>query len=164
MDIITSGGRPADTDVQALAVAVFKDEKADEGILEDLDAAAGGVISSILDAEEMKGKEGESAYIHLSAGGGLKAKRLLLVGVGAREDYNLAQASRFAGTATRTLRARNVKSVGFVPRLDGGDAGRVAAAAVEWRDYRVVRAGQISHRGEGREECREPIGCRRRRR
>ncbi len=131
MDIITSGGRPADTDVQALAVAVFKDEKADEGILKDLDAAAGGVISSILDAEEMKGKEGESAYIHLSAGGGLKAKRLLLVGVGAREDYNLAQASRFAGTATRTLRARNVKSVGFVPRLDGSDAGRVAAAAVE---------------------------------
>ena len=88
MEILTSGGRPAEADVHALAVAVFIDEKADEGILKDLDAAAGGVVRSILEAEEMKGKEGESAYVHLpAAGGGLKAKRLLLVGVGAREDY-----------------------------------------------------------------------------
>ena len=132
MEILTSGGRPAEADVQALAVAVFKDEKADEGILKDLDAAAGGVVRSILEAEEMKGKEGESAYVHISAdGGGLKAKRLLLVGVGAREDYKAAQVSQFAGLVARTLRARNVKSIGLVPRLEGGDAARAAKAAVE---------------------------------
>ena len=132
MEILTSGGRPAEADVQALAVAVFKDEKADEGILKDLDAGAGGVVRSILEAEEMKGKEGESAYVHISAdGGGLKAKRLLLVGVGAREDYKAAQVSQFAGLVARTLRSRNVKSIGLVPRLEGGDAARAAKAAVE---------------------------------
>ena len=74
MEILTSGGRPAEADVQALAVAVFKDEKADEGVLKDLDAATGGVVRSILEAEEMKGKEGETAYVHVSSpGGGLKA-------------------------------------------------------------------------------------------
>ncbi|HEX6626085.1 MAG TPA: leucyl aminopeptidase [Pyrinomonadaceae bacterium] len=132
MEILTSGGRPADADVQALAVAVFKDEKADEGILKDLDAAAGGIVRSILEAEEMKGKEGESAYVHIPAdGGGLKAKRLLLVGVGAREDYTAAQVSQFAGLVARTLRSRNDKSIGLVPRLEGGDAARAAKAAVE---------------------------------
>jgi leucyl aminopeptidase len=132
MEIQTSSGRYAETDVQALAVAVFKDEKADEGFLKELDAATGGLVRSILEAEELKGKEGETAYVHLpAAGGGLKAKRLLLVGAGERDDYKLAQVSQLAGAAVRQLRARSVKSVGFVARLEGADAGRVAAAAVE---------------------------------
>jgi leucyl aminopeptidase len=130
MEIKTSGGRFADAEVRAVAVAVFKDEKADEGFLKDLDAAAGGLVRSILESEELKGKEGETAYIHLSPGGGMRATRLLLVGVGERGDYGRAQASQFAGAAVRALRARNVKTVGLVPRLDA-DAELVAAAAVE---------------------------------
>ena len=47
MDIQTSSGTLADADVQALAVAVFKDEKADEGFLAELDAAAGGLVRSV---------------------------------------------------------------------------------------------------------------------
>src|SRR5437660_2701431 len=131
MEIKTSGGRFADADVQALAVAVFKDEKADEGYLREVGAASGGLVRSILESEELKGKEGETAYIHLSPGGGMKATRLLLVGVGERGDYKRAQVSQFAGAAVRALRARNVKTVGLVPRLEGGDAELVAAAAVE---------------------------------
>src|SRR5947199_3348450 len=131
MEIKTSGGRFADADVQALAVAVFKVEKADEGFLKELDAAAGGLVRSVLESEELKGKEGETAYLHLPQGGGMKATRLLLVGVGERADYRRGQVSQFAGAAVRALRARNVKTVGIVPRLDGGDAEQVAAVAVE---------------------------------
>ena len=67
MEVQASAGRYADEDVQALAVAVFKDEKADEGFLKDLDAASGGLVRSILESEELKGKEGETAYLHLAA-------------------------------------------------------------------------------------------------
>ena len=130
MEIKTSGGRFADADAQALAVAVFKDEKADEGLLKELDAAAGGLVRSVLESEELKGKEGETAYLHLPQGGGMKATRLLLVGVGERADYRRGQVSQFAGAAVRSLRARNVKTVGIVPRLDG-DAEQVASASVE---------------------------------
>src|SRR2546423_13999773 len=112
MEIKTSGGRFADADVQALAVAVFKDEKADEGFLKDLDAASGGLVRSVLESEELKGKEGETAYLHLAASGErMKAKRLLLVGVGERADYRTAQVSQFAGASVRALRARSVKTV-----------------------------------------------------
>ncbi|HEX7313817.1 MAG TPA: leucyl aminopeptidase [Pyrinomonadaceae bacterium] len=131
MDIQTSSGPLAEADVQALAVAVFKDERADEGFLKELDDAAGGLVRSVLESEELKGKEGETVYLHLTAGGdGPKARRLLLVGVGERGDYKPAQVSQFAGTAVRHLRARNVKTVGLVPRLDG-DAATAASAAVE---------------------------------
>ncbi|MDT5295566.1 MAG: leucyl aminopeptidase [Acidobacteriota bacterium] len=132
MDIQTSSGRFAEADVQALAVAVFKDEKADEGFLKELDVATGGLVGSVLESEELKGKEGETVYLHLPSGGdGTKAKRLLLVGVGERGDYHSAQVSQFAGAAVRALRARNVKTVGLVPRLDGEDAALTATAAVE---------------------------------
>jgi leucyl aminopeptidase len=118
-------------DVQALAVAVFKDEKADEGFLHELDAATGGLIKSVIESEELKGKEGETVYIHLAGtDGGLKARRLLLVGVGAREDYGVAQVSQMAGTAVRYLRGKNVKTLAVVA-LSNADAERSAAAAAE---------------------------------
>src|SRR5215213_9307403 len=111
MEVQTSAGRYAEQDVQALAVAVFKDEKADEGILKELDEAAGGVIKSVIESEELKGKEGETVYVHLaSGGGGLRAQRLLLVGVGERADFHSAQVSQLAGTVARFLRGKNIKT------------------------------------------------------
>jgi leucyl aminopeptidase len=131
MDVQVSTGPLKDQDVQALAVAVFKDEKADEGFLKELDAATGGLIRSVIEAEELKGKEGETVYVHLAGdAGGLKARRLLLVGVGAREDYAAAQVSQMAGTAARFLRSKNIKTVALVARA-AGEAEKSAAAAVE---------------------------------
>jgi leucyl aminopeptidase len=132
MDIQTSSGPLSGADAQALAVAVFKDETAAEGFLKELDAATGGLVRSVLESEELKGKEGETAYLHLpTSGDGLKARRLLLVGVGERSDYGRAQVSQFAGSAVRALRSRNVKSVGLVPRAEGADASLAARTAVE---------------------------------
>jgi leucyl aminopeptidase len=132
MDIQVSTGRVGDADVQALAVAVFKDEQAHEGFLQELDAATGGMIKSVIESEELKGKEGETVYVHLGDGReGLKAKRLLLVGVGERESYKAAQVSQMAGTAARALRARSVKSIGLITRAADTDIEQAASVAVE---------------------------------
>jgi leucyl aminopeptidase len=132
MEIQTSSGPLSGADVQAIAVAVFKDEKADEGLLQELDAAAGGLVRSVIESEELKGKEGESVYLHLPASAqGVKATRLLLVGVGERSEYGRAQVSQFAGLAARALRTRNVKTVGLVPRAEGLDAALAARTVVE---------------------------------
>jgi leucyl aminopeptidase len=131
MDVQVSAGALKDQDVQALAVAVFKDEKADEGFLKELDAATGGIVKSVIETEELKGKEGETVYVHLAGtDGGLKARRLLLVGVGAREDYQAAQVSQMAGTAIRFLRNKNIKTLTVTSRAEG-DIEKFAAAAVE---------------------------------
>ncbi len=130
MEIKSHAGPYKEVDTQALAVAIFKGEKADEGFLKELDAAAGGVIKSVIESEELKGKEGETVYIHLPPGGTLKAQRLLLIGAGERSDYQAAQVSELAGTATRFLRDKNVKSIAVVPRLEN-DAETIAAKVVE---------------------------------
>jgi leucyl aminopeptidase len=130
MQIEVASGSIQDADVQALAVAVFKDEKADDGFLKELDGPCNGMIKSVLDGEELKGKEGETAFLHLSGNNNGNARRLLLVGVGERSEYTRASVSEMAGTAVRTLRGKNVKSIGVVPRFDG-DAEDTAAAAAE---------------------------------
>ena len=55
MQIESTTGPFQDVDVQALAVAVFKGEKADEGLLKELDSLTGGVIKSVIESEEIKG-------------------------------------------------------------------------------------------------------------
>ena len=130
MQIESTNGSYQDVDVQALAIAVFKDEKADEGFLKDLDSITGGVIKSVIDSEELKGKEGETVYVHLNGNTHIKAQRLLLVGVGERSEYKPALASQMAGTAVRELRGKNAKSVAIAPRLDGSPE-EVGSAVVE---------------------------------
>ncbi|MFN2499508.1 MAG: leucyl aminopeptidase [Pyrinomonadaceae bacterium] len=130
MQIEVATGTLQDTDVQALAVAVFKDEKAGDGFLKDLDGPCGGIIKSVFDSEELIGKEGETAFLHLTENNKSKARRLLLIGVGERSEYTRASVSEMAGTAVRTLRGKNVKSITVVPRLDG-DHEDIAAAAAE---------------------------------
>jgi leucyl aminopeptidase len=116
-------------DVQALAIAVFKDEKADDGFLQALDALTGGLVKSVIDSDELKGKEGDTVFLHLM-GESLKAKRLLLIGVGERGDYGPAQVSQMGGAAVRFLRGKNVKSVALVPRADG-DTEKTVSTVVE---------------------------------
>ena len=130
MQIESTDGSYRELEVQALAIAVFKDEKADDGFLKDLDSITGGMIKSVIDSEELKGKEAETVYLHLAGNGELKARRLLLVGVGDRADYTTAQASQMAGTAVRALRGKNAKSIAVVPRLEGNPE-EVASVVVE---------------------------------
>src|SRR6266498_1348479 len=119
-----------DIDAQGLAVAVFKDEKADEGFLNELDSLTQGAIRSVIASEELKGKEAETVYFPLLGTKRIKAQRLLLVGVGERRDYTAAQVSQLAGTAARFLRGKNVKSFVLVPRLEN-DPENTASMVVQ---------------------------------
>src|SRR6266700_1084311 len=130
MQVEGTRGGYQEVDVQAVAIAVFKDEKADDGFLKELDGLTGGIVKSVIDSEELKGKEGETVYLHLLGQQKLKAQRLLLVGVGEKGEYEAAQIAQMAGAAARFLRGKSVKSVALVPRAEG-DAAKVVARSVE---------------------------------
>jgi leucyl aminopeptidase len=119
MQVEASQGPFEQLDVQAVAVAVFKDEKPADGFLQKLDEVSGGLVKSIIEAGEFAGKEGETAYFHLIGNDKLKARRLLLVGVGAKDDYRTANVSTMAGIAVRSLRGKNAKSIAVLPRIEG---------------------------------------------
>ena len=125
---ITSNFQEAN--VEALAVAVFKNEKANDGLLKDLDKFTGGLISQVIKDEDYKGEAGETALIRFIANGKVKAKSLLLVGAGDRNDYNAASVAAVAGGAARFLRKRNVKSFALAPR-SGETALEVAKCAAQ---------------------------------
>lgn len=128
MKVSGSAKSPDKIDAQALAVAVFKDEKPNSGLLNTLDQAVGGMIAEALKSEEFAGKEGETAYFQVS-GKELKARRVLLIGCGDPETYKAAKISQMAGSAIRFLRSKSVKTIGIIPRAEG-DAARIAQAVV----------------------------------
>jgi leucyl aminopeptidase len=130
MQIESTTNAYTDIDTQALVIPVFKDEKPDEGFLKNVDAATGGIVKSVIDAEELKGKEGETVFMHLLNNDRIKAQRLLLIGVGEKDEYTRTQVSQMAGTAVRLLRGKSVKSLAIVPRLEGSP-DEIASAVVE---------------------------------
>src|SRR5437870_1077210 len=130
MQVEGTRGGYQEVDVQAVAIAVFKDEKADDGFLKELDALTGGIIKSVIDSEELKGKEGDIVYLHLLGEQKLKAQRLLLVGVGEKGEYEAAQIAQMAGTAVRFLRGKSVKSLALIPRAEG-EVERIVSTSVE---------------------------------
>src|SRR6185295_2849912 len=130
MHVEASPGPFEQVDVQALAIAAFKDEKPTEGFLKKLDELTNGFITAAIESEEFTGKEGDTAYFHLIGNDKVKARRLLLVGAGDAADYKIASVSNLVGTAVRTLRAKNAKSIAVVPRIDD-DAEAASAAAVQ---------------------------------
>lgn len=111
-------GNFSEANVEALAVAVFKDEKTTTGVLKDLDKLTGGLIASVIKTEEFKGDSGEAVLLRFAAKGKVKATRLLLLGAGEKGDYKAPAVATLAGTATRSLRKLNVKSFALLPRSD----------------------------------------------
>ena len=112
-------GNFTEANVEALAVAVFKNEKPTSGILRDLDRVTGGILAATFKAGEFKGESGETALIRFARKGKVKATRLVLIGMGERDEYKVSAVSILSGTAARFLRQRNIKSFALLPRCDG---------------------------------------------
>jgi len=141
MHVEASPGPFEQVDVQALAIAVFKDEKPGEGFLKKLDELTNGFIKSAIESEEFTGKEGDTAYFHLIGNDKVKASRLLLVGAGDPADYKISSVSNLVGTAVRALRAKNAKSIAVVPRID--DNAEAAWQAEIDRRVRELDSGTV---------------------
>ncbi|MGH9767190.1 MAG: leucyl aminopeptidase [Blastocatellia bacterium] len=113
----------------AMAVAVFEGEKPDEGALAEINKRSNGVIASLIETGEFTGKSGENAYVH--SPGDMKARRLLLLGAGKKDEFNAGDVRKMAGTAARTLRGKKARSFAFLrpkelAQLPIGDSAQAA--------------------------------------
>ncbi len=104
---------------ETLAIAVFKDEKITAGFLRDLDNLTGGMVKSVLQVEEFKGEIGETAFLRFPKNGKLNTTRLLLVGMGEKDECDTHHVATLSGTATRFLNKRNIHEFTLVPRVSG---------------------------------------------
>lgn len=123
-------GNFTEANVEALAVAVFKKEKASAGILKELDQLVGGTLAALIKTEEFKGEIGETALLRFVPKGKVKASRLMLIGVGDKAEYSSSDAAAVSGGATRFLRQRGIKSFALLLRCES-PASEVAQNAMQ---------------------------------
>src|SRR5438552_10561410 len=123
---ITLATQPfAALEIEALVSYVFEETAAVQGRIAELDQAAAGLLRKLAKSGELTGKMLEFTLIHAPAG--LKAARLLLVGAGKRDQFNVAALRKVAGAALRSLKAKSVKNFAFLaggalPAEDGSQA------------------------------------------
>ncbi len=118
----------ANLETDALVSYVFDETDPIQGTLADIDKSANGLLKKLSTGAEFSGKPLEMTLIHAPAG--LKAARLLLVGAGKREKFDVATLRKIAGAATRYLKARSIKKFGFLVR-ENDLSDNTAQAVVE---------------------------------
>lgn len=89
----------------ALAIALFSDGNPTSGFVA-VDRAIGGALSEMRKRGELRGRDGEVTVVPGSAR--LGAKRVIVVGVGARAALHPGTFARYAGLAVRAAGARKL--------------------------------------------------------
>ncbi len=97
--------------VDLLAITVFGDPSKDAQF-KALDHALGGHLGEIAKSESFDGKTGQSISFYTA--GKLTAKRVLVVGGGARGEFTNAQIRDLTATVAQTANKVGAASVGFV--------------------------------------------------
>jgi leucyl aminopeptidase len=114
MDVRADYSKFYEVETDALIVMIYEGETTAEGALKELDERTGGIINEMVGTDEMRGKQGDMIFIYRP--GNIRAKRLLLIGAGKREDINFETIRKVAGTATRFLRSKGARSIATLRR------------------------------------------------
>ncbi|MBI1822362.1 MAG: leucyl aminopeptidase [Nitrospirae bacterium] len=115
MNIQVKKGKVTQGQSELVLIPVFE-EPPFEGALKTADKHLNGKLSEIFQSGEFKGKPREVHLFHTL--GALKAKRILLVGLGQRKKLSLDVLREAFGKAAATIRKSGVK--GFISPVDSG--------------------------------------------
>src|SRR3954447_9617546 len=122
-------GAVLQANVDALAITSFGDPAKDP-VFKSVDQALGGHLAEVARHESFEGKTGQvlSLYTH----GKLPAKRVIVVGAGARSDFANPSMRDIAASVAQAANKINAASVGFVlPQLGANREALLVQLAVE---------------------------------
>ncbi len=126
MEITVDTRALAKLEADALVTYAFEQEKPVEGVLAQLDEAAGGALTKLAASGELTGKMLDTTLLYYPQG--LAAQRLLVLGAGKKDKFGTAELRRLAAAAVRTLKSRQVKRLTFLAREN--DRSAAAAQAI----------------------------------
>lgn len=121
MNITVRQGEIQKTRAEAVVVNLFQGARPG-GATAAVDAELGGLIGRIVDSGDFTGEKNRTLLLYPDA---LAARRVLLVGLGRHEDFDLETARQAAGTAARRLQELGVEKAATV--LHGAGAGGLEA-------------------------------------
>jgi leucyl aminopeptidase len=115
--------------VDLLAFTSFGDP-AKDAFFKSVDAALGGVLADVARSESFEGKSGQSITVHTH--GRLPARRVLVLGGGARAEFGNPAIRDLAAQAAQAANRTGAASVGFVlPALGAGREAMLVQMAAE---------------------------------
>ncbi len=132
MDIRVEQGSIEASAADTIIVNLFEGVTTPGGATGAVDKALGGAISDLIAGGDLKGKAGEVAVLYPR--GAIAARRVLVVGLGKAESFDLEgirRASAAAVKRARDLNARQVATIVHGAGIGGQDATAAAQATVE---------------------------------
>jgi leucyl aminopeptidase len=132
MDIHVAQGAFESSAADTLIVNLFEGVTAPGGATGAVDRALGGAISDLIAGGDLKGKAGEVAVLYPR--GAIPARRVLIVGLGKSDSFDLEGARRAAAAGLKRARDLNAKQVATIAHgagIGGLDAAAAAQATIE---------------------------------
>lgn len=132
MNIELISGLIQNANADTIIVNLFQGVTTPAGATGAVDQALGGAISELIAAGDLTGKAGEVGVLYPR--GAIPAQRVLVVGLGERDKFDLDGVRRAAAAGilrARDLQARQVATIAHGAGIAGMDAAAAAQATVE---------------------------------
>jgi leucyl aminopeptidase len=127
MRINSHQGNIVDSEAKAIIISAMEGAGL-SGASASVDQALNGAISQLMADGEIRGKEGELTLVHTL--GRIPAARVLVLGLGKADSFDLATLRNGVAAAARYLRKTGAGALATVP-LAAGDLGQSAAASAQ---------------------------------
>ena len=141
MDVVPRRGNIASRPAGAVAIGIFQGERRPTGAAGAIDRASRGAVTALLRSRDFTGRFLETAVLYPS---GLRARRLIVVGLGQPEELSPHRVRLVAGQAARRARdlgARTLATPAHGAGRGGIEPERAARAVAEGSilgDYRFT--------------------------
>lgn len=128
MNVQVKQGSIQESDADTIIVNLFEGVTAPGGATGAVDQALAGAVSELIASGDLTGKAGEATVLYPREV--MAAKRVLVAGMGSRDEYDLEGVRQTAAAAMKRARELNAKSVATIVH-GAGIAGLPAAAAAQ---------------------------------
>ncbi len=152
MNIRVQAGQLAGVDAGAIVVNLFQGVTEPGGATGAIDAALGGAITRLIATGDFTGKLNQTAVLYPAPESEVKAQRVVIAGLGKRDDFTLDRARQVSATAARRARDLGVRRLATIVHgagIGGTDPQRAAQALAEGAVLGLYRFSELKSKASG---------------
>lgn len=143
---------------EAIVVNIFEGVKEPQGATAAVDMALNGQISELIESGDIKGKHMETTLLYTR--GSIPSKRVLVIGLGKKENFNTEKIRQVSGKAATFLRNLGIKS--YTTIIHGAGTGNISlseatTAVVEGAILSLYRCDRFKNENEDKAKTIERI-------
>ena len=158
MNITVQPGALGDIQADALVVNLFQGVTQPTGATGAIDQALNGAITRLISTGDFTGKSNHTAVLYPSSNQTVKAPRVIIVGLGKRDDFILdkvRQASAAAARRARDLGAKRLATIVHGAGVGSLDARKAAQAVTEGAILGLYRFRELKSRSSSSSSSNE---------